>query len=238
MISYFLRHSQYLKGGIPDSLSPGEADCADTVYVKSGGLVDPSCSIAKALLLSDVSSFPMSDVGLRLLPGESVPFALFPAVFNASVVGISRVHRTVVDTPCVHGLVDGKSVPLFQRKANGSVNRFHIKVNDRACCKLEPCDGLGVCRAVDTVNNLFHIIEPVPVCSNDTADESSTNTSAEQYLDRKVYLSKGSMQLPTIMTYVADLPYHPYLSGDSVGEGSSSMKGRSNVKRRAAGRNN
>lgn len=244
LVSYFLRHSNLIQGGNPstpalnNTASDGDATVANTefVYIKSGGLVDSSCMIAKALLLSEVFSYRMNNTRLRLLPGESIPHSLLPAAFNASIVGVAHVRK--VQCLCPHGVSESKNVSLIQHEPSGSVCNFDIFVDEQSCpsCPpLLPCVSLSICRVVDTKNQMYHIISPVRA-SND--DVNSISSSGDIASVGSMCFLKGSMQLPTILTYISNFPHHPYISGDSVGEGSSSMKGRSNVKRRAAVCNN
>lgn len=236
LVSYFLRHSTFIKGRYPTGIEAEKETPGDAVYIKSGGLVDPSCSVAKALLLADVVSLPMADTRLRLLPGEAIPYQLLPAVFNGSVVGVARVCRST--QLCEHKCQESRPIPLTLRQLDADPLWFEINIDEHQCSEcpsfqlLRPCESLSVCRVVDVLHRMYHIILPVKAHLGGLV--GSGNSKATHY---NSCLLKGSMQLPTVMTHIANFPFHPYLSGDSVGEGSSAMKGRSNVKRRAAGRN-
>ena len=235
LVSYFLRYSKFIKGSYPkelgDNISNQSEGSGPTVYIKSGGLVDPQCTIAKALLLANVESIPMSTSSLTVLSGESIRYDLLPALFSASLVGVHTVGTR--GSPQIFQDDDNeiKVISLKRRLPDSSVQHFDINLRESA--ELMPSEGLAIVRAVDTLHQVYHIIEPVSL--NDTSLLENIPLEKDLFNMRSkiaACLSKGSMQIPTLMTYVSEFPLYQYFSSDSVGEGSTSMKGRSNLKRR------
>ena len=239
LVSYFLRKSPYIRASyligsdrhkadnshplIPNEMTP-------VVYIKSGRLVDPFGIIATALLRSSMCSYPMSSSPLRLIPGSTIPTNLFFAAFNAAIVGIST--ESLSDR-CEHQSSFHQHVALVLRKGrigsgddDSSDLRMNIAVHNPCplCSESEdllPSIGLGIVRAVDLANKLYHIIHPIEL--NPELNEETNVIS----------LTKGYMQLPAVLLLTNLQSLSPYVTSDTVGEGSGIKATRSNVKRRS-----
>ena len=97
-----------------------------------------------------------------------------------------------------------------------------------------PCEGVAIVHSVDPIEQTLKIITTRQTFNSLLSTSSSSLKGDAQY---RTTLIRGSnsMTLPVVMSYhpLCGFPFMPYLTGESAGEGVSSMKvGRNNVKRK------
>lgn len=208
-------------------------DRSAVIRIRQAAIVDYAGFIAFALISSSSSSSsqqyaaPFDTLAFRCMEAcVSVVPRLVLAAFNASLVGIARLRHEAEE-----GEEDGAGLSNSREfRAGDSGVRFSLDCIDGSgtgtgtclpdCTRLE-CIGLGIVRAVDVRSSCVYITTPADIVSAFNGDRD------------KVFLLKGSLQLPLCFSYSPSLPTFPYMSGEVFGEGTASMKSRPNLKRRS-----
>ena len=191
------------------------------LYIQQGAIVDSDGVLALALLHQQSFCCPFDRIALGEL-SNSLPFTQLLAAMNACIVGICKSGSTF-DTRRLYLPPQNKDhhhimmLPSDSKGIEFSINVYRA-VDDLV---LEPCVALGVVRHVDISRSNLEVITPVDIAR-------PTSALPPQWL-----LAKGKyLQLPQCLMYCAGFPVHPYISGESTGEGSGQMKARTNVKRK------
>ncbi len=213
LTSYFLRKSSYLHQITHDDTTvdrPEASQIAHSLYIRNGTIVDSYGHISIALVKNMYFYAPFDKISIRVnnnSPGLAPRLIL--AVINASIVGITAHSSCVND----------KSVTLVC-PTNPS-HEFNVVYNTINIDDLQiiPCLGLGIIRAVDTSAESLLIIPPL---GGTLVDDSHS----------KLCVIRSNIAMPNIFIYGSHLPFYPYMSSESTGEGSTEMKSRTNVKRR------
>ena len=193
------------------------------LYIQQGAIVDSDGVLALALLHQQTFCCSFDSIVLGEV-SASLPFTQLLAAINACIVGICK-STSAFETRQLYLSAQDKDdhdlVKMMSSHRNSNIEftiKVHRPIDDSI---LEPCVALAVVRHVDISHSNLEVITPA-----DIGNLSSTITP--QWL-----LMKGSyLQLPQCLMYCAGFPVHPYISGESTGEGSGQMKARTNVKRK------
>ena len=213
LISYFLRKSGYLHQITHDGAAAGSSESSNishTLYIRNGTIVDSCGHISIALVKNMYFYAPFNKISIRVnnnTPGLAPRLIL--AAINASIVGITTHSSCTGD----------KNVTLVcptNPSREFSVVYNTVNIDD---LQITPCLGLGIIRAVDTSTENLLIIPPL----GGTLVEDS---------HAKLCVIRSNITMPNVFIYGSHLPFYPYMSSESTGEGSTEMKSRTNVKRR------
>jgi hypothetical protein len=204
LISYFLGDQIALKKYTSSKTNNASDKTPDGVIsISNAAVSDPSGRIAEAMLRLLPYAIPFDSIAFRFLSHDTVSPRLTLAAFNASVVGITS---------------NATAATAFHRFTMPSTNEFSLDIDsirpdDRA--SIRPCIGIGIVRVIDISEQTLCLISPA-------------------LLDGQACLSllRGSLMLPTSLYYTPDLAIHPFMTAEIHGEGSNTMKPRTNVKRK------
>eukprot|EP01038_Epipyxis_sp_PR26KG_P007687 gene7687-10457_t len=188
--------------------------------IRNGCILDNDGIIAMALLKINPLILPFENIQISI-NNKSLPPSMLLAALNLSVVGISTNHNnnssdeiiTKQFKYCLPNLSGNEAI----------ISTFPVKFSMGSNVFFQPCEYIGIVRAVDPLNQQVILISP--------------NFLDQQHNKSNIALLKGSIQLPNLLIYSSRFPIFPYLSSESNGEGSYIMKGRSNMKRRSQERN-
>jgi hypothetical protein len=219
LVAYFLRGSEYLGRAV----RAGATEAG--LSVRNGALTDKKGLAALALMSARTLAVPFQTVYLETMAAGVAPHLVL-AAFNASLVALVASPQPPPHTRASLSLArsDAASAPRVD---------FSLLICTRgggggeAVGQEEPpaqCLGLGIVRAVDVPEGLLYLITPEDPASGFPSDHAKR-------------LVRGSLSIPTLLLHAPTLPCHPYLSGESAGEGGGLMKARNNVKRRGQHQN-
>jgi hypothetical protein len=253
MVSYFLSRSKYLDQITTPSSPSSPIPSPTPVNIRSGVCRDPLGHIPTALLHSLEDSLPISRSCFHLI-GSNIPPRLILAAFNIAIVGISTASfpsaalssssmssrpsfgyntcHLQIPTEVISMITPSHDSSLTTH--NSGISRFYLNyAMNQTSVHLLPCKGLGIVSDVDLLQSLVHLITPEDL----PTDPIAFSTSSGNPFSSMVHLSRGSMQLPPLLTYNDNgqvcAPYH---CSENFGEGSASLSARTNLKRRSHGK--
>jgi len=207
LISYFLRKSDYLHHITHDAAT---SDSSESLYIRNGTIVDSYGHISIAMMKSIYFYAPFNKVSICVnnnSPGLAPRLIL--AAINATIVGVTAHSSSIRDSSVALVCPSNPSKTFSVAYNTINVDDLHIT----------PCLGLGIIRAVDTNNENLLVIPP----SGGTLVDDSHS---------KLCVIRSNIAMPNMFIYGSHLPFYPYMSSESTGEGSTEMKSRTNVKRR------
>lgn len=176
------------------------------LYIRSGAVGDPRGHIFAALHHESQCTVHLDNIVFSVIGASIVP-RLTLAAFNMSLVAISF------------------EMPEYIRTAQLVLREKHfaIHVNSAPLHSVCPCLGYGIVVEVNIENSSVSLLVP-----NALQERISSTVT----LGGKVHIIRGQLNLSSSMLFAPELCSSPYMTAESMGEGSSILRKRSNVKRR------
>lgn len=193
-------------------------------------------------------SHPISKICFHLI-GSNIPPRLILAAFNVAVVGISlttppssssSTSIASIGYRTCHLQIPPEVIPLITSSPHESSRtsisyQLNYAMNETSI-HLLPCKGLGVVSDFDLLHSIAHLITPEDIQIDCLSSSSYPFSSSGPSLS-VLHLSRGSIQLPTLLIYNSSGQVcTPYLCSENFGEGSATLSARTNMKRRSHGK--